>query len=318
MPLIERSSYPGPPFFEFNRHLQTILPALREGQPVAYERERITTPDGDFLDLDWLDRGSRQLVLLSHGLEGSSDRPYIRNMAHWFGMRGWDVLAWNCRSCSGEINRARRIYHHGEIEDIGQVIDHALQTKDYERVALIGFSMGGNITLKYLGVNGKYVPGPVDRGIAFSSPLRLAASAQVLENRGNRIYKKRFMKCLSQKMRAKAEQYPDLFDIDRLASVRTWRDFDEHFSAPLCGFTSVDEFYAAASAENFIDGISVPSLLVTAQNDPIIPAECTPVERCRTHRHLHLEIPRRGGHVGFTLPGKDHTWMEERAWKFIA
>lgn len=143
MPVLKNSTYRPSPLL-INGHLETIAPALfRKVTGVHYERERLVLLDDDFVDLDWLDNGSRNLVVLTHGLEGSSDRQYMAGMARMFFEQKWDVLAWNCRSCSGEMNKALRMYHHGEIGDFGEVIDHALATKDYEKIALVGFSMGG-------------------------------------------------------------------------------------------------------------------------------------------------------------------------------
>lgn len=315
MPHLKTSSYPGPPFFQFNGHLQTILPAFRK-IAVRYERERLELPDGDFLDLDWVDRGSRRLAVLSHGLEGSTHRPYMKGMAHRFARGGWDVLAWNCRSCSEEMNRNPRLYHHGDIGDIHQVILHALRTKDYAEVSLIGFSMGGSILLKYLGVHAATLPDPIRNGVAFSSPCNLEASAASLEQPGNRVYRRRFLRALEAKLRAKARQFPGLMDIEKLAEVRVWRDFDDFFSAPLNGFADAGEFYRQASAENFMPAIRVPVLLVNAGNDPILPPACTPVHLCAGHRSIYLETPSRGGHVGFAVPGRRYNWMELRAWEF--
>ena len=134
MPVLQSSTYPRPPRYQFNGHLQTILPALLRQVHAPYEREQLLLPDGDTLHLDWIERGSRQLVILTHGLEGNSDRPYMKGMARFFSEQGWDVLAWNCRTCTGEMNKQLRLYNHGDIEDIGAVIAHALRTKDYENI----------------------------------------------------------------------------------------------------------------------------------------------------------------------------------------
>lgn len=316
MPYLRQSTYPGPPFYQFNGHLQTILAAFRQVD-LSYERERIDLADGDFLDLDWVDRGSRKLVVLSHGLEGSSDRYYMKGMARIFAEQGWDVLAWNCRSCSGELNRCRRLYHHGEIEDISIVVDHALRTKDYTDITLIGFSMGGSITLKYLGSRPEDVPDAVSRGIAFSTPCNIEASARALEQPGNWLYRNRFLKSLRVKVEAKAAQFPDLVDLSAFDRIRVWRDFDEYFSAPMNGFSSAAEFYHQASAENFMADIRVPVLLVNAWNDPILPPDCTPVELCVQHPTIFLETPDAGGHVGFALSRREHTWSEIRSLEFV-
>lgn len=159
MPIINQSTYPGPPRYLFNGHLQTIVPSVfRKVEGVVYERERFFLSDGDFVDIDWLDTRSKKLVVLTHGLEGDSGRHYIKGTAKLFSQNGWDVLAWNCRSCSGEMNKAFRLYNHGEIGDISELINHALRTKHYEKIVLVGYSMGGNISLKYVGAKGKELP----------------------------------------------------------------------------------------------------------------------------------------------------------------
>ena len=319
MPLLATTDYPPIPRYYRNAHVQTIVPSLwRPVAPAAYERERLTLSDGDFVDLDWLDNGSRKLVLLSHGLEGDTGRRYMVGMARAFYDAGWDVLAWNCRSCSGEMNRAARLYHHGETEDIGEVIAHALVTKDYETILPIGFSMGGNITLKYMAVTGTAIPEVIRSAIAFSSPVDLVAAAEVLESGFNRVYKRRFLRALGKKMVRKAEQYPELIDAENMKHVKVWYDFDRHFSAPLFGLENPEALYKVASAHHFIAGIDKPVLLVNAQNDPILTPSCSPRELCRTHRHLHLQTPTQGGHVGFWHPGMRRAWSETRALAWAA
>jgi predicted alpha/beta-fold hydrolase len=317
MPLIKQSTYKRAPGYQFNGHLQTVLPAIFRRVQTDYERERLTLSDGDFVDLDWVDNGSRNLVLLSHGLEGNSSRHYMMGMANRFSEENWDVLAWNCRSCSGEMNRRFRLYNHGEIGDIGEVINHALQTKNYERVLLIGFSMGGSILMKYLGVHGKEVPAPVIGGIAFSSPCDLKASVDALELPGNGFYKRRFFKSLSKKVTEKAAHFPDRLDLSKLSEIAHWRDFDEHYSAPLGGYKDAADFYRQASAKNFMSGTDRPILLVNAVNDPILPPACSPVSLCRTHPKIYLEMPETGGHVGFSLAHKPYAWSEYRAVQFL-
>lgn len=281
-----------------------------------YERERFTLSDGDFVDLDWVDKGSRNLVVLSHGLEGNSDRHYMKGMANWFANENWDILAWNCRSCSGEMNQKFRLYNHGEIGDLSEVVLHALTRKDYERVLLVGFSMGGSILMKYLGVHGKDVPAPVVGGIAFSSPCDLKASVDALEFPGNSFYKKRFFKSLSLKVKKKAAAFPGRLDLDQLSHIDQWTAFDELYSAPLGGYKDAADFYSQASAKNYMGGTDRPILIVNAVNDPILPPPCSPVDLCRAHPLLYLEQPQQGGHVGFSLPRKPYAWSEYRAFQF--
>ena len=316
MPLI-RSAYPGPPAYQYNGHLQTIFPGLtRKVLGVNYERERLTLSDGDFVDLDWIDTGRDRLVILTHGLEGDSNRQYIRGTAKLFAQNQYDVLAWNCRSCSGEMNRAFRLYNHGEIGDFGEVIQHSLRTKPYREIILVGYSMGGNITLKYLGVHGQQLPDVVRCGIAVSAPTDLGESAGLLDHPTNRFYRNRFMKKLVVKLRQKADRFPGRLDMGKLQQVKQWRDFDEFFSAPINNYRNAEDFYTQASAVNFMPDISVPVLLLNAQNDPLLSPECSPDWLAKKHPHVHLETPLTGGHVGFQIAWDAHTYAERRALEF--
>jgi predicted alpha/beta-fold hydrolase len=321
MPLVPESSFPGAPWWQPGGHLQTLLPGLlRRVTGVDYQRERIATPDGDFLDLDWLKQsGSRQLVIVTHGLEGSSQAQYCRGTAKYFAQNGWDALAWNCRSCSGEMNRAFRLYHHGDTADISTVVQHALQSGNYQCVALVGYSMGGNITLKYVGTQGAELPAEVKAAVAFSAPCDIRAGADVLDRWDNRVYKKRFLYLLKQKIVEKNRRFPGRLDVSKLKKVRRWRDFDTHFSAPICGFASADDFHDQASAKNFIAGTRIPTLLVSAKNDPILTPECFPVELAREHPYFYLELTDGGGHCGFLARNsRTFSWAEQRALDFVA
>lgn len=315
------STYPGAPGWQPGGHLQSIIPGVfRKVKGVNYQRERIETPDGDFLDLDWL-RGPeprQRLMIVTHGLEASSDAQYCRGTARIFFENGWDALAWNCRSCSGEMNRKFRMYHHGDTEDISAVVDHAIATGAYEQIVLVGYSMGGNISLKYVGTRGEQIPPQVRAAVAFSAPCDIRAGADVLDRWDNWIYKKRFLAYLKKKIRHKARQFPGRLELAKLKKVRRWYDFDEYFSAPICGFASADEFHAQASAKNFIAGTRVPTLIVSALNDPILTPECFPVEIAREHPFLHLELTSGGGHCGFAaLGGGEYSWAEQRALGFV-
>ena len=318
MPLIPKTQYPGPPFWQFNGHVQTLFPSLYRkavSQP-EYTRERIDTPDDDFLDLDWLVGDSKKLAILTHGLEGNSQRPYILNTARLYHDNNWDVLAWNCRSCSGEMNRAFRMYHHGDIEDIGTVIQHALSKNKYKEVVLVGFSMGGNIIMKYLGVHGKNLPSEISKAVAFSAPVHLESASAKLERWDNILYKKKFFRSLSQKVIAKEKQYPGSLPVEKISEVKRWRDFDEWFSAPISGYPDANAFYQDSSPINFIEGIRIPCLLVNSWNDPILSPKCMPIELAENNPDFYLEMPKNGGHCGFMLPNSGHSWSEIRALEF--
>jgi uncharacterized protein len=306
-----------PPLWQPGGHAQTILPgAFRRVEGVAFVRERISTPDDDFLDLDWLCGGHTRLVILTHGLEGSTDSQYIRGAARLLHTHNWDVLAWNCRSCSGEMNRQFRLYHHGDITDITTVIQHAIATGRYSSIVLAGFSMGGNITMKYVGTQGRQIPAQVRGAVAFCAPADLETGSEALDRRDNWIYRTRFTNKLVAKLRIKDALYPGRIDLSKLALVRRWRDFDDHFSAPMTGFRDAGEFYAQASARFFVGGTQIPTLLSNAQNDPILSPLCSPVDLARNHPFFHVEMPTAGGHCGFMEQWQVYSWAERRllAW----
>lgn len=316
MPIVN-STYKAPLYLR-NGHLATIIPSsFRKVQGVKYERERIHTPDGDFLDLDWCSNNHNRLVVVSHGLEGSSNRPYMKGMVKYFSERGWDALAWNCRSCSGELNWKPKFYHHGATEDLKQVVAYAIKSRGYDAVALVGFSMGGSMTLKYCGEMGEEIPKQVVGATAFSVPVSLKSSVDALSTYGTSFYRKRFIKKLEEKIKAKAEQYPEEIKYEGFEAIKYFPDFDNLYTAPLHGFESADDFYERASAGRYMYDTKVPVLLVNAANDPFLGEACYPVEECKDHNNIFLEIPRHGGHVGFSLKKVDENYMETRAYEFL-
>ncbi|MBB6611071.1 alpha/beta fold hydrolase [Pontibacter sp. Tf4] len=313
MPILS-SSYKAP-FYLFNGHLQTIIPSLfRQVGGITYSRERLTTPDQDFIDVDWSQVGGDSLVVLSHGLEGDSSRPYILGMVRAFNERGLDALAWNYRSCSGEPNKLLRSYHLGASDDLQFVVEHALHTGNYNTVHLIGFSAGGNITLKYLGENPAQVPAEVKRACVFSVPVDLKASAQKI----SRIYTQRFLKTLGEKLEQKRQLYPNEVDLTDYSVFWSFPEFDNRYTAPIHGFKDADDYYTKVSSRQFLTNIQQPTLLVNAKNDPFLAEECYPVEEARTNPYFYLEMPETGGHVGFTEDfRKDVYYSEARAVKFL-
>lgn len=319
MPIIQKSFYDAHPFYIKNGHFETIIPSfLGSVKGVNYTRERITTEDDDFLDLDWLNGDNDKLIVISHGLEGSSKRYYVQSMAKYFFSKGWDVLAWNYRSCSGEMNSALRLYHHGVTDDYDQVIQHAINTSKYKRMALAGFSMGGSTTLKYLGEQGAHIDPRIYAAAVFSVPCNLWDSAVQLTKSENRFYARRFLKKMIKKIKEKAELHPDKINIENIDSINTFAEFDRRFTAPLHGFRDAQDFYTSSTSDQFYSSIQVPTLIVNAKNDPMLGEKCYPYEISKNHKYLHLETPEIGGHVGFSLKGKEHSWMDERALEFIS
>lgn len=312
MPLLETSSYRSPPGFR-NPHLQTIWAGkLRRVEAPAYRRERIETPDGDFLDLDRVETGARRAVVISHGLEGSAGRTYVRGMARALARRGWDVVAWNFRGCSGEANRLLQLYHSGATEDLDAVVQRVLP--DYDMVSLVGFSLGGNLTLKYLG-EAERDP-RIAAAATFSVPVDLAASSVALGRPQNALYMTYFLQSLRAKVLRKAEQFPDEVDVAGLRRIRTFHQFDDRYTAPLHGFLDAADYWARSSSRQFLPGIRIPTLLVNAADDPFLAPECFPRAEAAASTHFYLEVPRHGGHVGFVVHGGEY-WSETRAASFL-
>ncbi|MGY8658790.1 MAG: YheT family hydrolase [Verrucomicrobiales bacterium] len=297
-------------------HFSTIYPTLfRRVATVEVELERLELPDGDFLDLDWSRLGHRRLAIVGHGLEGESSAKYIRGMSLALQKRGWDTLAWNCRGCSGEPNRLLRSYHSGVSEDLGSVIDHAL-THDYEQLALIGFSLGGNIVLKYLGEQGSKTHPKIKAAVAFSVPCDLTSSSLQLGEWQNSIYMSRFMDGLKEKIRHKDGAFPDTLDLSGIRKIKTFAEFDDLFTAPLNGFSDARDYWTRASSKPHLPSITIPTLMVQALNDPFLPDQCFPRKIADQSPYLYLETPPHGGHVGFVSRGPEY-WSETRCAEFL-
>jgi len=302
-----------PPWFLFNPHLETIYPSLfRKVALKDFQPERIHTKDNDFLDLYWLKQNSDTVVIISHGLEGNAHRAYIKGMAKAFYEKGFDVLAWNFRGCGDEMNRALRFYHSGATEDLDEVVSHA-NSQGYKNIYLIGFSLGGNLTLKYVGE--RKVSASIKGVAVFSVPMDLYTSCVKIAKPSNWIYSRRFLKSLKKKIQNKAKLMPGL-DVTKLNSVSTIEEFDDCFTGPLHGFKNAKEYYQQCSAIGFINTISVPTLIVNALNDPFLSRECFP-EKIE-NSFVRFESPTRGGHVGFSqFNGNGLYWSEQRALEFI-
>jgi predicted alpha/beta-fold hydrolase len=317
MPIIP-SKYSNPPFYLFNGHLETIVPSIfRKISDVHYQREKIATPDHDFLNLDWSKVGSDQLLIISHGLEGDSHRHYAMSLVKLFNAKGIDVLVWNNRSCGGEMNLNPILYHHGASYDLETTIFHALKSGQYTQIYLAGISMGGAQTLKYIGERGPNLPPQIKRAAVYSTPCNLPSSAETLKLKSNTFYKNRFLKKLKRKIAAKALQFPNLIDLELLNIVQDFDSFDTHFTAKLHGFKDSIDFYQQVSADNWMPNIQIPTLIINALNDPLLGKECYPIQLANQKPELFLEMPKRGGHTGFTLSGQEFTYAENRFLEFL-
>lgn len=320
MPLVEPTRYRAPWPLRLSPHVETVFPTLFRRPPrVAYARERIATADGDFLDLDWSaggDGGARGVVIVSHGMEGSSASHYVKGAVAAVREAGWNAVAWNFRGCSGEPNRQLRWYHSGFTEDLHAVVAHVL-AKGPRAVALVGFSLGGNLTLKYLGERDGHDP-RVRAAVTFSVPCDLAGASLRIGSPSNRLYMLSFLWSLRRKIRAKMRTHPGRIDDSGFHRIRDFKGFDDRYTAPLNGFRDAEDYWARAASLPFLGRIRVPTLLVQARNDPFLSASCHPVDEARKNPALFLEAPDHGGHVGFTRFAPDgRYWSELRIVEFL-
>ena len=309
-------------------HLQTIWPALFSSpgprRPPAYRRERWDTPDGDFIDVDFVDAANAgaPLLVLFHGLEGSSASHYALAFAHRAAQLGWAYAVPHFRGCSGELNLAPRAYHSGDFEEIGWVLQR-LRAQRSAPLRAVGISLGGNALLRWAEEAGESAAATAGAVAAVCSPIDLAAGGHAIGRGFNRqVYTRMFLRTMKAKALRKWQQHPGLFDREKLQAARTLYEFDNLFTAPLHGFADTDDYWARASAKPQLQRIRIPALVLNALNDPFVPALCLPgpqdVGRCVT-----LWQPAHGGHVGFaqgrfpghvlSLPEAVTGWLAEHA-----
>jgi len=302
--------------------VQTIWGARRPLLPVPFDRQRWETPDGDFLDVDEVpaEAGSPSLIVL-HGLEGSSRSGQVVGLLWAAHRRGWRGFGINFRSCSGELNRLRRSYHAGETSDLAWIIQQVITKHPGEHVFCAGFSLGGNVLLKYLGERAAAVPPELKAAVAISTPFDLSLSVREMERGFSRVYMTRLLRKLRRKTLAKLERYPDLVDRNVLCAVRTVGQFDEVVTAPVHGFPSAAAYWTAASSKAFLSTIERPTLLINAQDDPFFPGPALPRQKVSQNPFLTAEFSLAGGHTGFIngqFPGGSTCWAEDRSMAFLS
>ena len=310
------------PWWIRSPHAQTIgARLLRRRKPVGIRRERVATPDDDFLDLDFAGDFSnpRAIVLLQHGLEGSALRGYALNVYHELSRFGIPTVGLNFRSCSGELNRAKRLYHSGETEDTRFVVQLLHERYPHAVIGAIGFSLGGNALLKYLGEEGERVR--LACAVAVSVPFDLGAGADFLDRSVmGRFYTRLFVKALILKSRAKSDVIARSCDFERGLRAQSFREFDDAITAPLHGFAGADDYYERSSSAQFLPRIRIPTLILHAEDDPFLPATSIPYSHIAGNRQLNAIITHTGGHVGFIhgTPLKPRFWAEATAARFLA
>ncbi len=302
---------------------QTIWPALfgrrRHGPPLAFRRERWTTPDGDFVDADWLgeDRAAPLLVMF-HGLEGSTKSHYAQAFADWARRHGWRFVMPHFRGCSGELNLAPRAYHSGDFEEIGWMLAQA-KARHAGAVAAVGVSLGGNALLRWAEESGEGASATAKAVAAISSPIDLAAGGHAIGRGFNRlVYTRMFLRTMKPKALAKLAQHPGLFSREKMLAARDLYEFDNIFTAPLHGFRDTDDYWTRGSAKPHLHRIRIPALVLNARNDPFVPGACLPAAH-EVGAHVTLWQPDHGGHVGFpggrwpghvmTLPDEVMGWI---------
>jgi predicted alpha/beta-fold hydrolase len=297
-------------------HLQTIYTSLFIHVPsVAYRRERLELPDGDFLDFDWVDgEHDRPVVVLLHGLEGSADSHYARDLMAHVRARGWHGVVAHFRGCSGEDNRLPRAYFAGDSADIKRILHHVKSRHAAAPVYAVGISLGGNALLKWLGEQGDVARALVERAAGVSAPLDLTAAGHALDRGFNRrVYTARFLVTLKRKSLRKAARFPGLLDAKAIAAASTFREFDTLVTAKLHGFRDADDYWLRVSSKPLLQSIAIPTLVINAKNDPFLPAWALPSQK-DVSSAVTLEQPATGGHVAFPsgpFPG-NIDWLPRR------
>jgi predicted alpha/beta-fold hydrolase len=306
-------------------HAQTIYPVLCLPRPrVAYRRSRWETPDGDVVALDWLAGGGSErageargpLLVLFHGLEGSSRSHYARALMAELARRGGRGVVPHFRSCGGEPNRLPRAYHSGDSAEADWILRRL--AAEYGPVLAVGVSLGGNVLLKWLGERGASARALVARAAAVSAPVDLTAAGEALDRGFNRVYVRHFLASMKRKALAKLERYPGLYDAARVRAARTLREFDDVVTAPLHGFRDARDYWARASSKPWLARIEVPTLVLNARNDPFLPASALPAPH-EVSSSVVLEQPETGGHAGFVtgpFPGSLR-WLPQRLLRFL-
>ena len=318
MPVFTSDFSPTLPFK--NNHFNTMYRPLFMKDSVNYVRKRIITWDDDFFDLDFSIVGSKTLVLLVHGLEGSSKSNYMKSTTNHLNSKGIDTVCFNLRSCSGEDNLLLSTYHSGKTEDLDFVVKHLLEKYDYKNIIIVGFSLGGNLTLKYLGEKGDEISPIIKGGIAVSVPIDISSAEREMDKLKNKMYMEMFFKTMKNKILEKAHKFPEYkLDKDKLFKATKFKHLEHLYTAPVFGFNSPEDYWEKASSKPYLLKIKKPTLLINAKDDSFLSRECYPYEEAKKSEFFFFEETKFGGHVGFmtSFKPKDNVWLEKRISRFI-
>lgn len=318
MPLFNSDFSPTLPFK--NGHFNTMYRPLFMKDVCKYERKRITTWDNDFIDLDYSKVGSKTLVLLIHGLEGSSNSKYIASTSNFLNNKGLDTVCFNLRSCSGEDNLLLSTYHSGKTEDVDFVVKYLLENNNHDNILIIGFSLGGNLTLKYLGEYQEKLSHKVKGGIAISVPIDIGSAEVEMEKLKNKLYMEMFFKTMKNKILEKSHKFPEYkLDKDQVFKATKFKHLEHLYTVPVFGFKSPEDYWKKASSKPFIPKIDRPTLLINAKDDTFLSSECYPTKEAIQSNVFYLETPNYGGHCGFisSFKTQENTWLEKRISRFI-
>lgn len=315
MPYIDNSSYETDFIFQ-NGHISTIYSGIiRKLNPPEYQRKRLILDDGDFLLVDYLIQDPKKVILICHGLEGDSRKNYNNACANYFLEKGYSVFAWNNRSCGGEMNALPNLYHHASISDLEFVINH-LVSGGFDEIFLVGFSLGGDQILNYLGRN--QIPPNIKAAVAISAPFQLKSSAEKIQGGISQIYLRRFIRKIKAKIEYKSFQFPDLVPQNIARSIKSFEDVVEQFIIPIHGgYNNIEDYYLKASPVFSVDGIKIPTLVINAWDDPILGKYDHPLELAKQHQYLFLETPHHGGHCAFPLKISKNPYSVVRAYEFF-
>jgi predicted alpha/beta-fold hydrolase len=300
-------------------HAQTLYPSLRPQPEVRYRRQRVETPDGDFVDFDWLDASgpagdATPLVVLFHGLEGNSSSHYARALMRELAALGWRGVVPHFRGCSGEPNRLPRAYHSGDYAEVGWMLATIRAMVPFAPLFAVGVSLGGSALINWLGREEAGARKTIDAAAAVSTPLDLAAAGVAIEIGLSRIYSRHFLSTLVPKALGMAHRFPGTLDPAAIRRSNSMHSFDDVVTAPLHGFSGADDYWARASSKPWLRAVAVPTLVINARNDPFIPAASLPGAD-ETSAAVVLEQPGHGGHGGFPSSGRQ--WLPQRLLRFF-